>query len=84
MNLKSQIESLFLVAAKPLALKDLKNLLSLETEEIEKALLELAAEYEQTGRGFRIISQGDKYQLASAQDNSEVIKKFLQNETGGS
>ena len=81
MNLKSQLESLLLVAAKPLALKELSTLLAVESREVEAALRELANQYETEGRGLRIISQGDK--LASAPESAEVIKKFLQNETAG-
>ncbi|MFZ4648355.1 MAG: SMC-Scp complex subunit ScpB [Patescibacteria group bacterium] len=83
MNLKSQLESLLLVAAKPLSLKELNLLLSVEAKEIETSLRELADEYERGDRGIRVISQADKYQLASAPDSAEVIKKFLQNETAG-
>ena len=83
MNLKSQLESLLLVAAKPLALKELSTLLVVENREVEAALRELANQYETEGRGLRIISQGDKFQLASAPESAEVIKKFLQNETAG-
>ncbi len=83
MNLKSKLESLLLVAAKPLSLKELNFLLSVEAKEIENSLRELADEYEQGDRGLRIISQADKYQLASSPDSAEIIKKFLQNETAG-
>lgn len=83
MNLKSQLESLLLVAAKPLKINEIASLFSLEVGELEKSLQELALEYEETNRGLRIISQGDKYQLSSAPESAEIIKKFLQNETAG-
>ena len=83
MNLQSQLESLLLVAAKPLSLKELNNLLGAPAQEIESALRALADSYEREERGLRIIAQADKYQLASAPDNAEVITKFLQNETAG-
>jgi segregation and condensation protein B len=66
-----------------LALKELSILLAVESREIEAALRELANQYEIEGRGLRIISQGEKFQLASAPESAEVIKKFLQNETAG-
>lgn len=83
MNLKSQLESLLLVAAKPLSLKELSSLLDIEAREVESSLRLLADGYEESACGFRIISQADKYQLASAPDNAEVVKKFLQSETAG-
>ena len=83
MNLKSQLESLLLVAAKPLSLKELSGLLSVDAKEIENSLKELAGQYETEGRGLRIISQGDKFQLASAPESADIVKKFLQNETAG-
>lgn len=77
-NLKSQIESILLVAGKPISLKDIANLVGQNVGEIQKEINSLTSEYKD--RGLRIIKKGEKYILASAQENAEVVAKFLNEE----
>lgn len=77
-NLKSQIESLLLVAGKPVSLKEISNTIGENAGEIQKELNGLVEEYKT--RGFRIIQKGEKYLLASAQENAELVAKFLNEE----
>ncbi|RJO59986.1 SMC-Scp complex subunit ScpB [candidate division WS5 bacterium] len=77
-NLKSQIESLLLVAGKPVSLKEISNTVGANATLIQTELNKLIEEYKT--RGFRIIKKGEKYLLASAQENAEVVAKFLNEE----
>ncbi|MEK7447663.1 MAG: SMC-Scp complex subunit ScpB [Patescibacteria group bacterium] len=77
-NLKSQIESLLLVAGKPISLKEITNTIGENVVEIQKELNGLIEEYRD--RGFRIIKKDEKYLLASAQENAELVAKFLNEE----
>lgn len=77
-NLKSQIESLLLVAGKPISLKEIANSIGKNVGEIQNEINTLTAEYKD--RGFRIIKKGEKYLLASAQENAELVAKFLNEE----
>ena len=83
MNLKSQIESLLFIAAKPFSLNDLSKLLNKDKKEIEKALLELRDLYHQNKSGLQIIEQGKKYQMVSSSDNAKLVQQYLEDETSG-
>jgi segregation and condensation protein B len=83
MSLKSQIESLLFIAAKPLSLNDLNKILSKDKKEIEKALIELRDIYHQNESGLQIIEQNKKYQLVSSADNAKLVQKYLEDETSG-
>jgi segregation and condensation protein B len=83
MSLKSQIESLLFIAAKPLSLNDLNKILSKDKKEIEKALIELRDIYHKNESGLQIIEQGKKYQMVSSADNAKLVQKYLEYETSG-
>jgi segregation and condensation protein B len=83
MSLKSQIESLLFIAAKPLSLNDLNKILSKDKKEIEKALIELRDIYHKNESGLQIIEQGKKYQMVSSADNAKLVQKYLEDETSG-
>lgn len=77
-NLKSQIESLLLVSGKPISLKEITNSIGKSVGEIQSEINTLTEEYKD--RGFRIIKKDEKYLLASAQENAELVAKFLNEE----
>lgn len=83
MSIKSQIESLLFIAAKPLSLSDLNKILSKDKKEIEKALIELRDIYHQNESGLQIIEQSKKYQMVSSADNAKLVQKYLEDETSG-
>ncbi len=83
MNLKSQLESLLLVAGRPLSLADLAKLLKTDKKLVEKTLTELQLDYQENKRGFNIINSEEKYQLTTAGENAELIGKFLKEEVSG-
>lgn len=83
MSIKSQIESLLFIAAKPLSLNDLNKILSKDKKEIEKALIELRDIYHQNESGLQIIEQSKKYQMVSSADNAKLVQKYLEDETSG-
>jgi len=77
-NLKSQIESLLLVAGKPVSLKDISQHIGQNAGEVQKEINVLIEEYKE--RGLRIIKKGEHYLLATASENAEVVSKFLNEE----
>jgi segregation and condensation protein B len=83
MSLKSQIESLLFIAAKPLSLNDLNKILSKDKKAIKEALIELRDIYHQNESGLQIIEQSKKYQMVSSADNAKLIQKYLEDETSG-
>jgi segregation and condensation protein B len=82
-NIKKQIESLLFAAAAPVSIKKLADILEIAGSEVQTACKELADELEKSGRGVRIIKNGQKYQLVTAPENAEITQKLLQDETSG-
>jgi len=82
-ELKSKIESLLFVSAKPIAISHLADLIKAEADEIEKTADELLLDYEVNARGMRIIKNGNKYQMVTAPDNAGLIRELIKDETVG-
>ena len=83
MNIKSKIESLLFISAKPMTIKQLADLLKLKEKEIKQAGDELVEEYKNNKKGVQIIKNGSKYQMVSAPENAGDVKEFLRDETSG-
>jgi segregation and condensation protein B len=82
-SLKSKIESLLFISAKPLALTQLASLLKADKKEIAKATDELLFDYKNRQAGMQIIKNGVKYQIVSAPENARVVQEFIKDETTG-
>jgi segregation and condensation protein B len=74
-KLKSQILSVLFVAGKPVAIKELQDVLEVTEDEIKHAITELVADNHNSG--IILLAQNNKLQLASNPDNSPFVKKFL-------
>ena len=83
MSLKSQIESLLFISAKPMATKQLSDITGQSAKEIQQAGEELVEEYKNNKRGFQIIKNSSKYQMVSSSDNAKLVQKFIKDETTG-
>jgi len=83
MSIKSKIESLLFISAKPLAISQLADLLKTDKKEISKAADELLADYKNNQAGVQIIKDGGKYQMVSAPANAKAVQEFIKDETTG-
>lgn len=83
MSVKSKIESILFVSAKPLSLKQLENISHSPVNEIEQALAELIFEYNQQGKGINLINNDAKYQFVTSPENTELIQQILKEELIG-
>jgi len=83
MNIKSQIESLLFVSAKPMNLAILSELTEATVEEVASAGDALVEEYNNAERGIQIVKNNQQYQMVSSPENAEVIRKFFKDETTG-
>ncbi len=83
MSIKSQIESLLFIAAKPLSVKQIAEFLEKPAKEVEKESDELVSEYKDSHRGLQIIKNGQKYQMVSSPENAKIVQKFIKDETTG-
>lgn len=77
-NIKSIIESILLVAEKPVSIKELATVTAVQMSEIQKASSELIESYK--GKGIRIIKKGDLLHIVSSPENSDYIAKYLNEE----
>ena len=83
MALKNQIESLLFISHKPLSIKELAKAVSGDIKETTAVLAELEQDYAEKSGGIKILKIEDKYQLATADESSEVVKSFIKSETTG-
>ena len=82
-KLRSQLESLLFIAARPISLKEISKLTDKSTEELEKILEEMIREFEDQDRGVRIIKHDSQFQMVSSPQNSSLIQSFIQDESSG-
>lgn len=77
-NLKGYIESILLVAEKPVSIKELASSTEAMSSEVQKELTSLIDEYK--NRGMKIIKKGEYFSLVTDPENAEVVGKFLNEE----
>lgn len=75
-NLKSLVEALLFVCEKPLTIGEIGKLYEAPAKEITEAIESLAQEYQDQGRGLRIIAVAGGYQMCSAPEFAELIRTF--------
>lgn len=80
---RAQLEALLFVSAKPFTLKGLCKHLNAKEDQIEVWLGELSEQYNQEGRGMRIVRNGEEVQMMSAPDCRELIEGYLKEEITG-
>lgn len=74
---KAVMESLLFSSDKPILIEQLRNVFSdLEPTEIRKTIEELKSEYERDNRGIRIVEVAGGFQMVTAADFSNYLKKF--------
>lgn len=79
-----QLESLLLVASKPLKISKIKEILNIENNEIlTQAIQQLKDKYNGPDSGLRLLENIGVLQLTTSPEASDVIKKYLQDETTG-
>jgi len=82
-NLKSQLESLLFISAKPMSAKQMAGIVGKKEKEVKEAAEGLVEEYKDSDRGIQIIKDGSKFQMVSSPENSAVVKEFIKDETSG-
>lgn len=83
MNLKANLESILFVSLKPLSVSRLASICEVKNQEVEEALKELSFDYKERGSGLTLIENNSEYQLSTSSSSSELIKKYLKDETSG-
>jgi len=83
MNIKSQIESLLFISAKPMGVKELAGLIKKSENDVVRSGDELVEEYKNNRKGIQIIKNGAKFQMVSCPENAQLIQEFIKDETTG-
>jgi segregation and condensation protein B len=81
--LKSQIESLLFISAKPMTVKQLADLTQKKTKDVKEAGDALVEESKEARQGVQIIKNGNKYQMVSSPENAKLVQEFIKDETTG-
>ena len=79
----SQLESLLLVAGKPMSFATLMKLLECTKDELRDALKVLEDRYNESGSGIHLMMNDDKVQLTTNPENKKLISEFIKDETTG-
>lgn len=76
-QIKSTIESLIFITEKPLLIDDLKKLFeNIEPSQIREIIETLKKEFQERSSGMRIIEIAGGFQMVTAPESAETIKKF--------
>jgi segregation and condensation protein B len=76
-QLKSILESLLFASDMPLTVMRLAEVIDgAERKEIAAALAEMQSEYDAAGRGFRLSEVAGGYQMRTARENADWVKKL--------
>jgi segregation and condensation protein B len=76
-QVKSILESLLFASEGPLTVARLGEVIDgVERKEIAAALAEMQSEYDAVGRGFRLSEVAGGYQLRTARENADWVKKL--------
>ena len=77
-ELSSALEAILFASGESIPVARLSLVLGTEESEILRCAEELAAEYEQSGRGMRVLLLGDRLQMCSAPEYAQYITKALE------
>ena len=83
MDIKSKIESLLFISAKPMSTKQFAGLLKKDEKEIRKVCDELVEDYKNSKQGINVIKNNSKYQMVSSPENAKLVQDFIKDETTG-
>lgn len=75
-ELKALIESLLFMSEKPVTVSEIGKAFESTPAKVTEAVESLAREYQEQARGIRILSVAGGYQMCTAPEHAEMIKKF--------
>lgn len=77
-EIKAIVESVLFVAGAPVSLRRLAEIIGVAQAEVKPAIGALLEEYATPERGVRLAEVAGGYQLRTAAENTEYVKKFVQ------
>jgi len=82
-DIDSQIEALLFIAAKPLTVKKLSDLVSAPSQIVTHTLERLHKRYTERGGGIRLIKSGTSWEMVTSDDVSEIVASYVKQEVSG-
>ena len=82
-NLKSQLESVLLVSSKPISVKKLADVLNAKPKEVEAEIVNLSQDYNEDGKGIRLLKNNNQVQLVSSPENADLVQGYLKDDLTG-
>lgn len=76
-ELKSIAEALIFVAEEPISAKTIAELLELESAPVERAIVELVAEYDERDGGLQLREIAGGWQIATRAEHHEYVRAYL-------
>ncbi len=83
MSLQRNLESLLLVATKPLSIKKLAEQTSVTVGDIENAIIELKQKYNTEESGIQVLHHGPTVQFVTSPMASALVTEYLKEEQAG-
>ena len=71
------LEALLLLAAEPMSVTDLAQAVGVPAGEVAEALVELAAFYDETGRGFELREVGGGWRYYTREEYAELVAAYV-------
>src|SRR3989344_4221552 len=82
-KLAAKIESLLLVSAKPLSVKELAKFLQTTEDEIQAAVVLLQERFNRPEQGIHLLLNNKQLQFTTNPDYAKLVQEFLHDETTG-
>jgi len=76
-NIHSAVEAVLIAASAPVNLEEIASACEQDVDSIKAAIDELANEYEESSRGFRISNTSQGYRFVTAPDCYDVVARFI-------
>jgi segregation and condensation protein B len=76
-GLGGALEALLLLAAEPMSVTELAQAVDVPTVEVAEALVELAAFYDETGRGFELRELGGGWRYYTREDYADLVAAYV-------
>jgi segregation and condensation protein B len=82
-SLRTKIESILFVAAKPMSVKRLAEVTGAEKDKVQEVLDAMAKEYNNEDHGIRVLVHEGNAQIATSPDAAKLVQDYLKDETTG-
>jgi segregation and condensation protein B len=83
MSLKNKIESLLFISNKPFTSKRLSEVTKAKESEVKDELKKLIDEYNQKNGGVQVVKVGNKYQMSTSPESSDLVKNYIKEDVTG-